>query len=72
MADHDAMENQLKPPPLRQHAWPWLVLAAFILAVVLACLWMFKEVQRVKRIKASTQEYYGPSSTNPLPARAPH
>ena len=71
MADHDAMENELEPAPGRQYAWPWFVLAAFLFAVVLAFLWVFKEVQRVKRIKASTQQYYGTSSPNPAPAGSP-
>ena len=70
MTDHDAMENKLQQPPRRPHAWPWFVLAALVLAVVLACVWMFKEVQRVKRIKSSTRDYYGSSSPNPRPVRA--
>ena len=63
------MESKLKQRSRRQHAWPWFVLAAFVLAVVLACMWIFKEAQRVKRIKASTQEYYGSSSPKPRPVQ---
>jgi hypothetical protein len=65
------MENEFKPAPRRQHIWPWFLLAAFVLAVALACVWVFKEVQRVKHIKASTQQYYGRSWTNPVPAGSP-
>ena len=34
---------------LRRHRWPWLVLAAFLLGVALAVLWISFEVRKVER-----------------------
>jgi hypothetical protein len=55
----DTMESRQEPAPRRRYTWPWFVLAAFVLAVVLAGIWLLKEVRRVKRIKSSTKELYG-------------
>jgi hypothetical protein len=33
----------------RRHRWPWLVLAAFLLGVALAVLWISFEVRKVER-----------------------
>jgi hypothetical protein len=33
----------------RRHRWPWLVLAAFLLGVALAVLWISFEVRHVER-----------------------
>jgi len=39
--------DQNEPPPERPHyRWPWFVLGAFVLAVILAVLWMSAEVRR--------------------------
>jgi hypothetical protein len=35
----------------QRYRWPWFVLAFFILAVLLAVLWMSFEVRRMKRIR---------------------
>jgi hypothetical protein len=35
----------------RRYSWPWFVLAAVLLAIVLAILWMSKEVERARRIR---------------------
>jgi len=37
--------------PKRRYVWPWFVLGAFILAVLLAILWMSHEIARTKRIR---------------------
>lgn len=39
--------NEEKPP--QRYRWPWVVLAAFLLAVVLAILWMSFAVRRVEQ-----------------------
>jgi hypothetical protein len=41
------MENPNENP--RRHRWPWLVLAAFLLGVSLAVLWISFEVRKVER-----------------------
>jgi hypothetical protein len=38
-----------------QRRWPWIVLAALLLGTALFILWLWFAVQKVKRIKASTQ-----------------
>lgn len=34
-----------------RYKWPWFVLAAVILGLVLAVLWMSQEIQRARRIR---------------------
>jgi hypothetical protein len=41
------MDDQNENP--RRHRWPWLVLAAFLLGVALAVLWIRFEVRKVER-----------------------
>jgi hypothetical protein len=41
------------PQPPRR-VWPWVVLAAVVLGLVLFAVWLWFEVQHVRRIKAST------------------
>ena len=35
----------------RRYTWPWFVLAAVLLAIALAVLWMSQEVERTRRIR---------------------
>lgn len=35
----------------RRYRWPWLVLAAVLLAIALAVLWLSKEIERARRIR---------------------
>ena len=35
--------------PKRQYTWPWFVLAALLLAIALAILWMSFEIKRTRR-----------------------
>jgi hypothetical protein len=48
------MTNDTGSPPEtkspRRYTWPWFVLAAILLAIALAVLWMSKEVERARRI----------------------
>ena len=46
-----AMGNPPEPRSQRRYTWPWLVLAAVLLAIVLAILWMSREVERTRRIR---------------------
>jgi hypothetical protein len=41
------------PPPegQRRYVWPWFVLAAVVLGIALAVLWMSKEIERTRRIR---------------------
>jgi hypothetical protein len=41
-------EPNEKPSP-RRYQWPWLVLAAFLLGVALAILWMSFEIRKVEQ-----------------------
>jgi hypothetical protein len=38
-------------PNGRRYRWPWFVLAAVLLALALAALWLSKEIQRARRIR---------------------
>ena len=43
------VDSQQTPTP--RYRWPWFVLAAFLLAILLAIAWMRHEVQRVREIR---------------------
>jgi len=43
--------NLPDPPNTRRYTWPWFVLAAVLLALALAVLWMSKEIERARRIR---------------------
>jgi hypothetical protein len=45
--------NLPEPRNKRRYTWPWFVLAAVLLAIALAVLWMSKEVERARRIHDS-------------------
>ena len=38
-------------PGVQRYRWPWFVLGAFLLAVVLAVVWMTAEVRRQQRYR---------------------
>ncbi len=38
-------------PSGRRYRWPWFLLAAVLLAIALAVLWLSKEIQRARRIR---------------------
>jgi hypothetical protein len=43
--------NQPDNQHRRRYTWPWFVLAAVLLAIALAVLWMSKEIERTRRIR---------------------
>ena len=49
------------PENQRRYTWPWFVLAAVLLAIALAVLWMSKEIERTRRIRDLNEP---PSGTN--------
>jgi len=38
-------------PDKWHYTWPWFVLGAVLLAIVLAVAWMSKEIERTRRIR---------------------
>jgi hypothetical protein len=67
------MADQLQNPehaPRPQYRWPWFVAAAVVLAIVLAVLWMSKEVQRIKRIREANPPPR--TAIHPAPHDTPH
>jgi hypothetical protein len=50
-----SMTNDADNPPApgneRHYKWPWFVLAAVLLAIALAVLWMSKEIARTRHIR---------------------
>ena len=47
-------QNQPEVPP--QYTWPRYLLAAVVVFVALAVLWMSREVTRIKRIQKDTED----------------
>ena len=45
----DAAAKESERPSQRRYTWPWLVLAAVLLAVALSILWMRHEVKRIEQ-----------------------
>jgi hypothetical protein len=43
--------QQSQPPSKQRYIWPWFVLAAVLLGIVLAIVWMSFEIKRTKRIR---------------------
>jgi hypothetical protein len=43
--------NLPDPRNKRRYTWPWFVLAAVLLAIALAVLWMIKEIGRARRMR---------------------
>ena len=43
--------HKTSPEPKPRYIWPWFVLGAFVLAILLAVLWMTHEIARVRRIR---------------------
>jgi len=43
--------NLPDPQGKQRYRWPWFVLAAVLLAIALAVLWMSKEIERTRRIR---------------------
>jgi uncharacterized membrane-anchored protein YhcB (DUF1043 family) len=49
MTIKNKMNGPNENPPPHHYQWPWFVLAAFLLGVALAMLWMRFEVQKVEQ-----------------------
>ena len=71
------MKNDAGNPPdpgkKRHYKWPWFVLAAVLLAIALAVLWMSKEIARTRRIRdlnapppATNRGATSPGPTSPV------
>jgi quinoprotein glucose dehydrogenase len=45
------MSDALDPDPRPHRVWPWILLAAVVMAVALAAVWVRAEVQRVRRYR---------------------
>ena len=62
--------NGPEPRKQRRYTWPWFVLAAVLLAITLAVLWMSKEVERTRRIRdlnaPASRTDRGATSVQPL------
>src|SRR5256885_139367 len=54
------------------YKWPWFVLAGFLLAIVLAVLWMSREIERTRRIRDLNSPTPQSSSENTAPANGAH
>jgi hypothetical protein len=50
MSDHPVNHEQ-EPGNRRSYVWPWFVLAAVLVGIVLAVLWLSAEIERTRRIR---------------------
>jgi len=51
------------PTPPQRYRWPWVVLGAFVVAIILAVIWMSAEVRRQESYRQlDTPEF--PQGTN--------
>ena len=51
------------PTPPQKYRWPWVVLGAFVVAIILAVIWMTAEVRRQESYhQLDTPEF--PQGTN--------
>jgi len=48
---NDPAKDQNGGSVRRRYKWPWFVLAAFVVAVLLAMLWLSFEIERTQRIR---------------------
>jgi hypothetical protein len=63
-----AGDPPLSPEPKRpRYKWPWFLLGATGLAVLLAIVWMSREVERMRRIR----ELNYPGTNHVTPSRSP-
>jgi hypothetical protein len=72
MLVREAMNDEIHSPGTigqQKYRWPWAVLALFLLGIVLAFLWMSREVARTKRIRDfNSPTNRIPTSSLPFPA----
>lgn len=54
-----------EPPSPRTYRWPWVLMAAVIVAVVAAVLWMKSEIQKTRRIRDASSPTLTNSPGNP-------
>ncbi len=63
------MDQSQKPETLPEtkprYLWPWFVLGAFVLAIVLAVFWLSKEIERARRIRDAN------ASSSQVPTNSP-
>src|SRR5258707_528885 len=50
------MDSQQPTPKPRRYRWPWFLLAALILGVLLTVAWVLGAIRRVERIRESTRQ----------------
>ena len=60
--------NLPDPKEQRRYTWPWFVLAAILLAIVLAVLWMSVAVERARRIHDLNSPPAPRGATSPVPS----
>ena len=63
--EHKSERTKAKP----RYKWPWFVLGAIVLGVVLAILWMICEIQRTKSIREGSEVRSPKEGRNPKQGR---
>jgi len=62
------MTNETNQPSKPRYVWPWFVLAAVLLGIVAAVVWVSAEVRRTKQRRDFTFPAAGTNSASPRPA----
>lgn len=62
------MNSAPAEPKPRKHSWPWFLLAAVILGIVLAVVAVMREAKRIKSMQNEDPLHSKPTT----PAQAPH
>lgn len=60
------MNDAPEPNPTPRRLWPWLLLAAVMVAAVLAVVWVSVEVRRVKRFQRFDYQPHAATTNDPL------
>jgi hypothetical protein len=45
------IERPIKTQQKNRYRWPWFLAAFIVAAILLACLWMSREIERTRRIR---------------------
>jgi hypothetical protein len=62
----EIMAERMSPPPQpepnRRYSWPWFALGAVLLGILLAVLWMSREIERTRRLREGSFPASSPST----------
>lgn len=60
----ELMSPSPQPEPRRKYSWPWFALGGVLLGILLAVLWMSREIERTRRLREGSRFPASSPSTN--------